>query len=39
MVAQVLAMITFVFGGITGLINASFTINQVVHTYLTGRAL
>lgn len=29
--AQVLAMITFVFGGITGLINASFTINQVVH--------
>ena len=31
LVAQVLAMITFVFGGITGLINASFTINQVVH--------
>ncbi|NJL28990.1 MAG: cytochrome C oxidase subunit I [Thermoanaerobaculia bacterium] len=30
-VAQVLAMITFVFGGITGLINASFTMNQVVH--------
>ena len=30
-VAQLLAMITFVFGGITGLINASFTVNQVVH--------
>ncbi len=30
-VAQLLAMITFVFGGITGLINASFTMNQVVH--------
>ncbi|MGD2069968.1 MAG: cbb3-type cytochrome c oxidase subunit I [Gemmatimonadota bacterium] len=29
--AQVLAMFTFVFGGITGLINASYTINQVVH--------
>ncbi len=29
--AQVLAMITFVFGGITGLINASFTMNQVIH--------
>ena len=29
--AQVLAMFTFVFGGITGLINASFTVNQVVH--------
>lgn len=29
--AQVLAMITFVFGGITGLINASYTVNQVVH--------
>lgn len=29
--AQLLAMITFVFGGITGLINASFTMNQVVH--------
>lgn len=28
---QLLAMITFVFGGITGLINASFTVNQVVH--------
>ncbi|NNE45853.1 MAG: cytochrome C oxidase subunit I [Rhodothermales bacterium] len=31
LVAQLLAMITFVFGGITGLINASFTMNQVVH--------
>ena len=31
LVAQVLAMFTFVFGGITGLINASFTVNQVVH--------
>jgi cytochrome c oxidase subunit 1 len=29
--AQVLAMVTFVFGGITGLINASFTMNQVIH--------
>ncbi len=29
--AQLLAMITFVFGGVTGLINASFTMNQVVH--------
>jgi cytochrome c oxidase subunit 1 len=29
--AQLLAMITFVFGGITGLINASFTMNQVIH--------
>ena len=29
--AQLLAMIAFVFGGITGLINASFTMNQVVH--------
>ena len=29
--AQVLAMFTFVFGGITGLINASFVVNQVVH--------
>ncbi len=29
--AQVLAMFTFVFGGITGLINASYTVNQVVH--------
>ncbi len=31
LVAQLLAMITFVFGGITGLINASFTMNQVIH--------
>lgn len=31
LVAQVLAMFTFVFGGITGLINASFAVNQVVH--------
>jgi cytochrome c oxidase subunit 1 len=31
LVAQMLAMITFVFGGITGLINASFTMNQVIH--------
>lgn len=29
--AQLLAMIGFVFGGITGLINASFTMNQVIH--------
>ncbi len=29
--AQVLAMAVFVFGGITGLINASFSMNQVVH--------
>ncbi len=29
--AQLLAMITFIFGGITGLINASYTMNQVVH--------
>lgn len=29
--AQVLAMITFVFGGVTGLVNASFTMNQVIH--------
>lgn len=28
--ARVLAMFTFVFGGITGLINASYTVNQVV---------
>jgi cytochrome c oxidase subunit 1 len=31
LVAQILAMFGFVFGGITGLINASFTVNQVVH--------
>lgn len=29
--AQVLAMTTFVFGGITGLINASYTMNLVIH--------
>lgn len=29
--AQVLAMLTFVLGGITGLINASFTMNQLIH--------
>ncbi len=29
--AQLLAMLTFVLGGITGLINASYTVNQVVH--------
>lgn len=29
--AQLLAMIAFVFGGVTGLINASFTMNQVIH--------
>lgn len=29
--AQLLAMIGFVFGGATGLINASYTMNQVVH--------
>jgi cytochrome c oxidase subunit 1 len=29
--AQLLAMLTFVLGGVTGLINASFTMNQVVH--------
>jgi len=29
--AQLLAMFTFVFGGITGLINASYTVNQVIH--------
>ncbi|NOK62258.1 MAG: cytochrome c oxidase subunit I [Chloroflexi bacterium AL-W] len=29
--AQLLAMITFVFGGITGLINASLVMNQVIH--------
>ena len=31
LVAQMLAMLGFVFGGISGLINASFTMNQVVH--------
>jgi cytochrome c oxidase subunit I len=29
--AQLLAMLTFVIGGVTGLVNASFTMNQVVH--------
>lgn len=29
--AQLFAMIAFIFGGITGLINASFTMNQVIH--------
>ena len=29
--AQLLAMITFVLGGITGLINASYMVNQIVH--------
>lgn len=29
--AQLLAMLTFVLGGVTGLINASYTVNLVVH--------
>jgi cytochrome c oxidase subunit 1 len=29
--AQLLAMLTFVLGGATGLVNASYTMNQVVH--------
>ncbi len=29
--AQVLAMLTFVLGGATGLVNASYTMNQVIH--------
>ena len=29
--AQLLAMLTFVLGGATGLINASFTMNQLIH--------
>src|SRR5690606_39078008 len=29
--AQVLAMVTFVLGGATGLVNASFAMNQVIH--------
>jgi cytochrome c oxidase subunit 1 len=29
--AQLLAMLTFVLGGLTGLVNASFSMNQVVH--------
>lgn len=31
LVAQVLAMLTFTLGGITGLINASYNLNQAVH--------
>jgi len=31
MAAQVLAMLVFVLGGITGLINASFSVNEVIH--------
>jgi cytochrome c oxidase subunit 1 len=31
LVAQLLAMLTFVLGGVTGLINASYTMNQVIH--------
>lgn len=36
--AQVLAMLTFLLGGITGLMNASFSMNQVVHntTFIPG---
>lgn len=30
-VAQILAMLTFVLGGATGLVNASYTMNQVIH--------
>ncbi len=29
--AQLLAMLTFVLGGITGLVNASYSMNQVIH--------
>jgi cytochrome c oxidase subunit 1 len=29
--AQILAMLTFVLGGATGLVNASYTMNQVIH--------
>lgn len=29
--AQVLAMLTFVLGGATGLVNASFSMNQIIH--------
>jgi cytochrome c oxidase subunit I len=29
--AQLLAMLTFILGGITGIINASYTVNNVVH--------
>ncbi len=31
LVAQILAMLTFMLGGITGLINASFNLNQSIH--------
>jgi len=31
LVAQVLAMLSFTLGGITGLINASYNLNQVIH--------
>ena len=31
LVAQVLAMLTFLLGGATGLVNASFTMNQIIH--------
>jgi cytochrome c oxidase subunit 1 len=31
LVAQLLAMLTFVLGGVTGLVNASYTVNQVIH--------
>ncbi len=31
LVAQMLAMLTFVLGGASGLINASFTMNQMIH--------
>ncbi len=31
LLAQMLAMLTFVLGGVTGLINASYTMNQVIH--------
>ncbi|MGD2047636.1 MAG: cbb3-type cytochrome c oxidase subunit I [Gemmatimonadota bacterium] len=31
LVAQILAMVTFLLGGITGLVNASFNMNMVVH--------
>jgi cytochrome c oxidase subunit 1 len=29
--AQLLAMLTFILGGITGIVNASYTVNEVVH--------
>ncbi len=31
LVAQLLAMLTFTLGGVTGLINASYNLNQVIH--------